>query len=121
MPVKCHVTPDSPLNGLMHHFPVLSCPLLIYFVIFCFPLIIASLLVGIYVMDEEQCWHTCCAVRDVFALFLCQNLKGHAEEMHKRIEVSKKRKEVAVDSCENSVNKVIGLSKINLRLGYIMC
>jgi hypothetical protein len=71
-------------------------------------------------MDTEQCWHICCAVRDVFALFLCQHLKRHAEEMHNHMEVPKKRKEVAEDSYENSVNKVNGFSKISLMLG-ILC
>jgi len=72
-------------------------------------------------MDEEQCWHIGCAVRDVFALFLCQHLKRHMEDMHNRTEMSKKQNEVAEDSYENSVNKVSGSSKISLMLGYIMC
>jgi Ca2+/H+ antiporter len=60
-------------------------------------------------------------VLNVFALFLCQNLKRHAEEMHNRMEVSKKQKEVEEDGYENSVNKVNCFSKISLLLGYIMC
>lgn len=65
--------------------------------------------------------HICCAVRDVFVLFLCQHLKRHPEDMHNHMEMSKKRKEVAEDSYENSVNKVSSFSKISLMLGYIMC
>jgi len=37
------------------------------------------------------------------------------------MEVSKKRKEVAEDSYEKSVNKVNGFSKISLMLSYIIC
>jgi hypothetical protein len=44
-------------------------------------------------MDEEQCWFTCFAVRNVFVLFFWQYLKGHAEEMRSRIEVYKKEME----------------------------
>jgi hypothetical protein len=48
-------------------------------------------------------------------------LKRHAEELHSRVEVPKKRKEVAEDSYEDSANKVNGFGKISLMLGYIMC
>lgn len=65
--------------------------------------------------------HTCCAVHDVFALFLCQHLKRHAEEMHSHMEMLTKRKEVAEDSYENGVNKVSNFSKISLMLGYVLC
>lgn len=119
--VKCHVMPDSLSNGLMLPFPVLSCPLLIFVVIFRFPWNIDLRLVGIYIRDAEQFWHICCAVRDVFALFLCRHLKRHVEEMHNRMEVPKKWKEVAEGSYENSANKVNGFSNISLMLGYIMC
>jgi hypothetical protein len=81
MQMKCHVMPNFLSNGLMLSFSVLSCLLLIFFVIFHFPWNIDSLLVGIYVMDKQQCWHICCAVCDIFALFLCQHLKRHAEEI----------------------------------------
>lgn len=70
---------------------------------------------------REAMLHICCTVHDVFALFLCQHLKRHVEEMHNRMEMSKKCKEVAEDSYENSLNKVSSFSKISLMLGYIMC